>query len=228
MHLTSEVHGSFKFNMDIFLMKKKRQKGKTYGQLGVKCGAVWHLQVIVLVPLGIKCVSHSVCRVALPWTVHHHLGKGIREALGNRRGKIRMLGNKKFSIAHTTHLELQHKSIRCFCLDRFLAFHRHEHICTAAAVKCNGKNSSVVCVNINGVDSINDFSSSTYRYHFDYSKQKTCSVLRLQNGNTCINWNKLYCTPSAFVLIHRYSADLLRFLQGIFILHILTWIKGEL
>lgn len=35
------------------------------------------LQVIVLVPFGVQRVPHGVCRVALPWTVHHHLSKGV-------------------------------------------------------------------------------------------------------------------------------------------------------
>lgn len=37
-------------------------------------------QIIVLVPLGIKCVPHSVCRVALSRTIHNYFGKGIWEA----------------------------------------------------------------------------------------------------------------------------------------------------
>lgn len=44
-----------------------------------------NLQVVVLVPLGVQGVPHSVCRVALSRTVHHHLGEGIGEACGERR-----------------------------------------------------------------------------------------------------------------------------------------------
>lgn len=35
------------------------------------------LQVIVLVPFGVQRVPHGVCWVALPWTIHHHLSKGV-------------------------------------------------------------------------------------------------------------------------------------------------------
>lgn len=42
-------------------------------------------QVIVLIPLGVKCVPHSIGRVALPRTVHNHLRKRIGETYKKKK-----------------------------------------------------------------------------------------------------------------------------------------------
>lgn len=39
-------------------------------------------QVIVLIPFRVQCALDGVCGVALARSVHHHLGKRIRQACG--------------------------------------------------------------------------------------------------------------------------------------------------
>ena len=38
-----------------------------------------NLQVIMLIPFWIECILHSICRMALPRSINHHLSKWIRK-----------------------------------------------------------------------------------------------------------------------------------------------------
>ena len=50
-------------------------------------GSPVDLQIIMLIPLWVQRISHSICRVTLSWTVHHHFGKGIWQPCKIDRGK---------------------------------------------------------------------------------------------------------------------------------------------
>lgn len=57
------------------------------------------LQVIMLVPLRVKRISHSICRVALSWAIHHHFGKRIWQPCEGRQRQV-----KKLCLAKCTNL----------------------------------------------------------------------------------------------------------------------------
>lgn len=46
------------------------------------------LQIIMLVPLWVQRIPHSICWVALSWAVHHHFGKRIWQPCKSREWKF--------------------------------------------------------------------------------------------------------------------------------------------
>lgn len=47
-----------------------------------------YLQIIMLIPLWIQRVSHSICRVALSWAIYHYFGKGIWQTCETRQREV--------------------------------------------------------------------------------------------------------------------------------------------